>query len=250
MKRSPALPALGALTAMFIIAGSSDALPKRTNGWIVEQFHEINGKEITYISRDFVRLERVNNHYTVLIDERKNKIYFFSEKLGLLYKSPLSDFNFQSVNILRLMTGYTRAADKWKFKGVVRVGNTDSLCYESVDSSNVFRGTAAGGYLSGEKRLVETVALLYLSKDIPVSKTVSRLLAQLQGTKDLGKLPLKEVTIWNTERKSKTNLQLVSYKRAVIAEEKGLAPKGYRETTDLNDITNMDKSSAEELLCK
>jgi hypothetical protein len=31
--------------------------------WMITQFHEINGKEVTYIAKDFVRLDRLTNGY-------------------------------------------------------------------------------------------------------------------------------------------------------------------------------------------
>ena len=238
---------LSAVACTFSCASASSSVEK---GWVITQLHEINGKEITYIAKSFVRLDRVSNDYSVIINEKSGLIHFFSDKKKLLYKADIKGFNFKSVNLLRMFTGDSRAGNSWKQLGATKIGNADAICFESADFSNVFRGAKEGGYLAGEKSKVETVTTFYVSKDIAISKEVSRLLSQLQGTKDLGKVPLKEVTTWNDTHKTKTNLDLQEFKRLNIDLSKGRVPTGYRETRNVSDITNRDKSPAEDLLCK
>ncbi|MCC6979766.1 MAG: hypothetical protein IT343_15715 [Candidatus Melainabacteria bacterium] len=219
-------------------------------GWKVTQFHEINGKEVTYVSERFVRVDRLNNHFSVLILEREGMIYFFSDKLKLLYKARIPDFNFKSVNLLRMFTGGSRAGSTWKRIGKSKIGNASSVCFESADYSNVFRGTPDGGFLAGEKSRIETITNLYVSDEIILSKTVSKLLSQLQGTKDFGGLPLKEVTTWKEKNKSRINIDLLKFEKVNVDESKGHVPSGFRLTGNLSDIINLDASPAEELLCK
>lgn len=226
------------------------AFASNMSGWKITQFHEINGKEVTYVTESFVRLDRLSNDYSVLIMEREGLIYFFSDRLKLIYKAPIAKFNYKSVNLLRMFTGDSRAGDNWKRIGKRKVGEAESICFESADYSNVFRGTPSGGYLAGEKRKVETITSLYVSEEIVLSKTVSKLLSQLQGTRDLGFLPLKEVTTWKEKNKTRVNIDLLDFKKLDIEASKGIIPKGYRVTGKLSDITDLDKSSAEELLCK
>lgn len=249
MKRTASLQILGCLLGMTVFQGSA-ASSSHTSGWRITQFHEINGKEVTYITSRFVRLDRVSNNYSALIIERDGLIYFFSDKQKLLYKARIADFNFKSVNLLRMFTGDSRAGYNWKKVGKRKVGNTWSICFESADYSNVFQGNPAGGYLAGAKRKIDTITTLYVSDEIILSKAVSKLLSQLQGTKDFGYMPLKEVTTWKEKDKTRVNIDLLEFKRMDIDESRGRVPKGYRLTEKLSDITNLDKSSAEELLCK
>ncbi len=250
MRRIAKLLILGGVnSAIFAFCGATVSASE-DNGWILTQFHEINGKEVTYIAKNFVRLDRLNNEYSVIIDEKKGNICFFSDKQRLLFKSPIKGFNHQTVNLLRMFTGDSRAGDNWKRIGATKVCNIDAVCFESLDYIDVVRGAKRRGNLASEKRKVQTITSFYVSKEIAISKEVSRLLSQLQGTKDLGLLPLKEVTTWKEKSKTKTNLDLLEIEKAEIDSSKGRIPKGYRETIKLSDITNKDKSSAEELLCK
>lgn len=240
----------GTLSVLAFACCCLSASSREMKTWMITQFHEINGKEVTYIAKDFVRLDRLTNGYSIIIDERAGRVYFFSDKEKLLYKTKIKGFNYQSVNLLRMFTGDSRAGDSWRRAGSTRIGNTEVIRFISEDYSNVFRGAKEGGYLSGEKRVVETETSFYVSKEIAISKDVSKLLSQLQGTKDLGYVPLKEVTAWKEKIKTKTNLDLLDVRRIDLDVSKRLIPKGYRETSDLRDITNKDKSPAEELLCK
>lgn len=218
------------------------------DGWMLVQEHAVNGKQVLYIAPHSLRIDNMNIGYTVIADSKTQTIDFFNDRRKLRYKAPLKSFNYELVKMVRSMLGDDPTAVQWKKVKDGSVGNLGVKCYEASDTSTTFSGSRNGGYLAGAKHVATVHFSLSVSKDILTTKEFSRLVAELEGTPDLGGIPIRQFCTFSDSAAVRTNLETTEGKHIAIDTTKWQVPTGYKQANKLSEIMSLEIPGVEDLL--
>ncbi len=238
-------------TVVLVLMGFSQICRAgQTGDYFLKQKHGFNGNQSLYIGKNMWRLDNPDLGYSLIAFGGSGKVSVFNLKKKLRFDSPLKTFSCQTTKLFRIAAGENLNAMKWqRAEKKEMTGTGKSTCFNAKEVRTYFRGSQSGGFLSGDKYHVEVRYRVWISDDIAVSRPLSRILADFQGTPDLGGIPLKEITEYSDRKEQKLNLETVELRRERFSDATWQVPVNCTFAKELADvISTTDKSELEDLI--
>ena len=222
----------------------------QSSDYFLKQKHGFNGNQNLYFGKNKWRLDNPDLGYSIIADGESGKISLFNLKKKLRFESPLKDFNCHTAKLCRIVAGENLSELKWR-----RIGDSKlpefarSVRYQATETRTYFRGSQSGGYLSGSKYFVKVKYTVWIDHETSIPKQLSRILAEFQGTPDLGGVPVKQITEYSDKANPRSNLETLLVRRERSGAEIWRTPESCSRTSKLADVVSTtDESMLKDLI--
>lgn len=214
------------------------------DGFVISQKHTCNGKQVLYICPNKIRIDNLDPGYSIIADATNGSMWFISTKKQLRFRQPIGKYKSKLAKMSFYANLEIPSVSTWQRCYDEQILNLKGTCYCSQDAINRFSGS--GGYLVSKSRKSVLRYSVYVCKAIRVAKSLEVMLNELQGTPQIGGVPLKFITQTGDQRKYKIETLKVS--RQSIAREKWAVPAQYKEAKSEVAVTSGDSSLLEEFV--
>ncbi len=248
--RKPNYEACLLAIGLILLSSSQTCQASQDCDYSLKQKHGFNGNQRLCVGKNMWRLDNPDLGYTVVANDVSGKITVFSVKKKLRFDAPLKDFNCQTVKLFKIAAGESLNEMKWNRIGKRELPDTGkTTCFQATETRTCFRGSQSGGFLSGSKYQVKVKYTVWISDDILVSKQLSRILAEFQGTPDLGGVPVKRITEYSDRDKPTINLETTLIGRERLSAVTWKTPALFSSAHKLADVINTtDESVLQDLI--
>lgn len=235
---------------LLLLSASQTCLASQSSDYLLKQKHGFNGIQNLYIGKNKWRLDNVDLRYSIIANGESGKISVFNLEKKLRFESPLRDFHCQTAKLCRIVSGENLKEMKWSRIGDSQLPESGkNLLFQTTETRTYFHGSQSGGFLSGSKYFVKVKYTVWISSEISISKQLSRILAEFQGTPDLGGVPIKQITEYSDKANPRTNLETILVKRERHRAEIWRTPELCLQTRKLADVVNTtDESMLKDLI--
>lgn len=234
------------LVALNILVSAPAYAVNTDINWHIKQRHQVVGSVELYLKRDEVMIHFLDSRTKILVDKRKQKLFYFNQSTNQLFCSDLKSFMLP-VSRLYMMTAPDLQFDPNKWRQVAKtfvpnVGQADA--YKCTFQYKAGAADLNKGFIVGTGQTLRDETRLLLYPKIVADPALMQLICRLYSLPWLGKFPISaKINSESTER-LRTTLATQEPVKAVNFElPKGLAkcdtPEGVAASQNLSDFDNM-----------
>ena len=217
------------------------------NGWMLTQKHTVYGRQTICIGADGFRIDNQDSATAYLVDKLAGTVTAINLKRKVRYSMPIDKFRNRMIQVISGYANDDLRSLKWVPSGrKTELGPGDSLWFKAY--STYVSHAETHGYLEGKPYHQTSLYQLLVSKQIHLSRELSMVLAEIEGTPDLHGVPLKEVTQYGVNDIKRYFLETQELKPIHLDNSKWKVPESFSPVADLPAVTSGDGRLLNEML--
>lgn len=218
------------------------------SGWVISQKHKMNGRQDLLICPTKIRIDNIDLGYSVIADANSKSVTVFNASKCVRFRQPIdrivSKIARASIYInieIPLITAWTKITEQ-------RISGMRSECYSCDEKASKFSGQGRGGYLAGKKRSVIVTHTVWFNKEIPIAKSLSTVVSDLQGAPHLGGIALRMQSQSTNLEAPTLQFDTIRIARQKISSKQFVVPANFKDAKHISEVTSGDSALLEELL--
>lgn len=219
-------------------------------GWLLEQKHNMNGRQRMFISLTKVRVDNLDLGYSLVADVAHSTVSVFHPKKKLRYSTPLEKFSWRLSKAFLYANAEAPPAAKWKKVASGRTNDLTSDCFRCSEETTYFRGSkVGGGYLAGSKRKATVTYSVFVTNEIATSSALVKVIDELQGVPPLiPGFPLFMKSYYSDTRTTRIPIETKEVKKQKLADSVWYVPSGYKTAKNISEVTSGDMTFLQDLV--
>lgn len=208
----------------------------------------MNGRQEMFICAKKIRIDNLDLGYSVIADADSKSLTVINIPKRLRFRQPIDRIVSKIGRASIYANIETPALSAWKRCKDEQLIGFKGVCYCCVEKTSEFSGRGRGGYLSGKRTPLTVTHVIIYDMEIPLSKSLSNVINDFQGTPQLGGVPIKMQNQYSDNSPTIVQFDTLKMSRQKHSAKLFAIDPSYKEAKQITQVTTGDSSLLEELL--